>query len=153
MPSVQDGRHKTHTLIPALPLVHAELREILPLPGPQFPTCKMGIRMAVVGAGRKWGRARDSPNVLGMASPPRALPGSSFHTPTCRRLTDWAQIPNQPPGPTVQFLAQFVGSCWFSAWGHRLDYLVCSSSFPPSAAPGACLVPLPSCPLLIHLPL
>lgn len=42
VPSVQDGRHKTHTLIPALPLVHAERREILPLPGPQFPTCKMG---------------------------------------------------------------------------------------------------------------
>lgn len=44
MPSVQDGRHKTHMLIPALPLVHAELREILCLPGPQFPTCKMGRR-------------------------------------------------------------------------------------------------------------
>lgn len=37
-----DERHKTDTLILALPLVHAELREILPLPGPQFPTCKVG---------------------------------------------------------------------------------------------------------------
>lgn len=37
-----DRRHRTGLLIPALPLVPAELGEVLPITGPQFPTCKMG---------------------------------------------------------------------------------------------------------------
>lgn len=133
-----DRRHMTHTLIPALPLVHAELGKSSPhwasvshLQNTEKPTRRQGC----VGAGRRWeGRPREGPSLLGLASLLR-LPGSSFHTPTCSGQVDWAPVPHQPPGPGLQFPAQFVGCRWISAWDAQNSDCTSGS---PSLLPSLC---------------
>lgn len=90
-----DRRHRTGLLIPALPLVPAELGEVLPITGPQFPTCKMGRSRHSSAVGLRQARqevgggAGQGPQPPGPASPS----GPRLPPPPRRRPVD-RPVPN-----------------------------------------------------------
>lgn len=133
--------------IHALPLAHAELRDVLPLAGPQFATCKLR-RSQYSGAGLRTGRQEvggegqsgplpPGPGLACLPGPHLAALSLTAH-PDCPRLADGQQLPAR--GSLVACTVyQLPLGLWLKAVqeGHRVDHrglqssLVPSPSFPP----------------------
>lgn len=128
--------------IHALPLAHAELRDVLSLAGPQFATCKLG-RSQYSGAGPRTGRQEVGGEGQSGPLPPgpglACLPGPHLAAlsltayPDCPRLADGQQLPAR--GSLVACTVyQLPLGLWFEAvqGGHKVDHRGLQSSLVPS---------------------